>query len=466
MPLEWLHQTIVIVMSLLLKINAQGNRMDLKKLGLHFLSCFVLLTLVACSDPDSSQANSMHLERAAAYQTQGQYKAAIIEYKNAVKKSNGDLEVILQYAKMLNSLGHYDVALSLLEQQKGQKTEAYYVALVTTFIGMNKFLSAEAILRDNLSSNSNEIKLLEADIQLGLDELKLAHELYDQILLNNKAENFALLGKAKILARKGEAGARAAIDLLEKVEQQSEAYNKARILIAGIHLSQDNLESAEAILSNLLSSLPNTDIIVPDRALVLERLAYVLTRQGRTNEAYIYTKLLAEAFPGASEVQDKYKKAVEKYKAKELGEAKKILLAILDEFPSYKKAAQLLGIISYLQGENEQASKYLSESVDPEVANPMAKHIYAATNLKLNDPKKVLEILEPGIEKVTSAETLTLYGLAAISDGQYLEYIDETGTVAELIRQPANRYLASTSDLVHSDGNTSAFALDPTAGSI
>ena len=57
-------------------------------------------------------------------------------------------------------------------------------------------------------------------------------------------------------------------------------------------------------------------------------------------------------------------------------------------------------------------------------------------------------------------------GFNLISNGKYLEYIDETGTVAELIRQPANRYLASTSDLVNSGGNTSAFALDPTGGSI
>ncbi len=57
-------------------------------------------------------------------------------------------------------------------------------------------------------------------------------------------------------------------------------------------------------------------------------------------------------------------------------------------------------------------------------------------------------------------------GFNLISDGKYLEYIDETGSVAELIRQPSNRYLATTSDLINSDGNTTAFALDPTGGSI
>jgi biopolymer transport protein ExbB len=57
-------------------------------------------------------------------------------------------------------------------------------------------------------------------------------------------------------------------------------------------------------------------------------------------------------------------------------------------------------------------------------------------------------------------------GFNLITEGKYLEYIDETGTVAELIRQPSSRYLASTSELVNSQGSTTSFALDPTGGSI
>jgi len=73
-------------------------------------------------------------------------------------------------------------------------------------------------------------------------------------------------------------------------------------------------------------------------------------------------------------------------------------------------------------------------------------------------------VLANGDRKNT--EVTRIGGFNLVSDGKYLEYIDETGTVAELIRQPSSRYLASTSDLVTSDGKTSAFALDPTGGSI
>ncbi len=73
-------------------------------------------------------------------------------------------------------------------------------------------------------------------------------------------------------------------------------------------------------------------------------------------------------------------------------------------------------------------------------------------------------VLANGDRKID--EVTRVGGFNLISDGKYLEYIDETGTVAELIRQPSSRYLATTSDLVNSGGNTTAFALDPTGGSI
>lgn len=61
-------------------------------------------------------------------------------------------------------------------------------------------------------------------------------------------------------------------------------------------------------------------------------------------------------------------------------------------------------------------------------------------------------------------------GFNLISDGKYLEYIDETGTVAELIRQPSSRYLNTADALIDNitqgSSEPTAFALDPTGGSI
>lgn len=68
--------------------------------------------------------------------------------------------------------------------------------------------------------------------------------------------------------------------------------------------------------------------------------------------------------------------------------------------------------------------------------------------------------------KKVKQEITRVGGFNLIADGKYLEYIDETGTVAELIRQPSERFLTTTTALSNSDGDVVPFALDPTGGSI
>lgn len=53
-----------------------------------------------------------------------------------------------------------------------------------------------------------------------------------------------------------------------------------------------------------------------------------------------------------------------------------------------------------------------------------------------------------------------------VADGQYLDLNPSTGTVAELVRQPAGRFLDKAQELQSSTSDVVPFALDPTGGSI
>jgi len=66
----------------------------------------------------------------------------------------------------------------------------------------------------------------------------------------------------------------------------------------------------------------------------------------------------------------------------------------------------------------------------------------------------------------SQSEVTRVGGFNLVSNGKYLEYIDDTGSVAELIRQPSNRYLSSAEELTSSTNGVVPFALDPTGGSI
>lgn len=64
------------------------------------------------------------------------------------------------------------------------------------------------------------------------------------------------------------------------------------------------------------------------------------------------------------------------------------------------------------------------------------------------------------------AEVTRVGGFNLIANGKYLEYINETGSVAELMRQPSDRHLNTVSNLENGKGEFVAFSMDPTGGSI
>ncbi|AYA63252.1 MotA/TolQ/ExbB proton channel family protein [Alteromonas sp. RKMC-009] len=74
-------------------------------------------------------------------------------------------------------------------------------------------------------------------------------------------------------------------------------------------------------------------------------------------------------------------------------------------------------------------------------------------------------VVEAGGEKVNK-EIVRVGPFALVANGKYLDFNGITGTVAELVRQPADRYGDSAQALQNSNGELVEFGIDPTGGSI
>ncbi|MDQ7050202.1 MAG: MotA/TolQ/ExbB proton channel family protein [Enterobacterales bacterium] len=72
--------------------------------------------------------------------------------------------------------------------------------------------------------------------------------------------------------------------------------------------------------------------------------------------------------------------------------------------------------------------------------------------------------LADGSKKIKSIIRVGTFNL--VSDGEYLEWLNATGTIAELIRQPSSRFLDTINPLEEATSGVAEFALDPTGGSI
>jgi biopolymer transport protein ExbB len=117
----------------------------------------------------------------------------------------------------------------------------------------------------------------------------------------------------------------------------------------------------------------------------------------------------------------------------------------LDEFAQSMGSTSKLASIEEIERLWFELQREMTESGK---VQPFTREVVIANGTKVNQ-----EITRVG-------------GFNLIADGKYLEYINETGTVAELIRQPSERFLTTTTALSHSDGDLVPFALDPTGGSI
>ena len=75
------------------------------------------------------------------------------------------------------------------------------------------------------------------------------------------------------------------------------------------------------------------------------------------------------------------------------------------------------------------------------------------------------DVVEAGGEKINK-EVVRVGAFALVADGKYLNLSPSTGTVAELVRQPSDRFTDTAQDVQSSTNQVVPFALDPTGGSI
>ncbi len=400
------------------------------------LACTILIT--ACSDnkEDLAAQSQQHLKQARAYTEQGQLRPAMIEARNAIQKNPNDAAAQIMLAKIFLKLNQGKQALAQLDHiPEDQRNDAnYIITKANALIGRGKYQSALSTLSSPIVENELEAKLLTAQSLSALGKADQAIDLYSSLPENNLEVR---LGLAKAYAQKNDF--HKTFELLEKLNADSPNNPKVLVFEAALAMRDGDLQKTENLLTSALSSLPNTDIMTPLKGSIMRGLSDVLIKEGRSSEALVYTKLLAEAYPGADLAEAKYKEAVELAQKGQLDEAKSQLLELMEDFPQFEQGAQMIGIISYLQGDYESANTYFNGNIDPETSNQLTTYIAARTSLKLNQPEKVLKLLGDSIADNTNPDTLALYGLAALAAGKNQE--GEKTILRALDERPENSRL-------------------------
>ena len=394
-----------------------------KALTTLLLSSVIVLSACGKTEPKVETINiTPYIEQAQSYLQTNQFKPAMSAATDAIKADPTQIEGYLALAKVNEELGRPQQNIGLLEVYKGVANSEYYFTLLHAYQVSGKLVSSQKLIDEHkalLQEQPQRLQFAKAQQLLYKRQLTAAKNAFEALLDTADYKVESMLALAKIEATNDNMdGAMSMLNSILEIDVQN---TDALFFKSAIYLKQRDLDNTEKLLTKALSSLPTTDIFTTQRIQIIQSLSNVLTQQGRSAEAMIYTRILAEEFPAAEPITIQYNRAVELFENQQFSAAKDALFEILDNAPQYKKASTLLGLIYYKEGDPKNAEKYLSDIVDPEVSPLKLTELYIATQLQQNKTDNVLPLLKYIPEENRNVDTWVLYGNAALQEKKFTD---------------------------------------------
>ncbi|MAN51412.1 MULTISPECIES: tetratricopeptide repeat protein [unclassified Marinimicrobium] len=374
--------------------------------------------LVGCGRESSPEQAQDYLNRAEAYRDQGQYRAAMIEITNAMNSAPGEVAYPIAMAEVYITLGAARRASTLLEDYVEQHPQAVALPLAEAYLKQGKFLSAKETLEGftaRSAEESKELALYRADIQRTQGNLEVSEQAYQTLFEEHPGDlEIALrLVENHIFRRQSDE----ALQILERLREQHPEEPEIMHLSAIVALQTNELERAERLLTEALINMPDADIMLPDRAAVLQLLAETLIARGRMAEALVYQKVLAEESPESVAAEQRLQEAVAAAEAGDYQSAESILQELLEENPDSQSAALMLGMVNLRRGDISAAEPLLSRSVDVETANTDVIRAMVMAQAQTGNAERAIQTLQRSLQaRPDDTVLLSLYGLLALNN--------------------------------------------------
>ena len=321
-----------------------------KQLWHFFLTKNVILILIGllaisgCAEKGAVDQISIsrHIKQSKAYLSQGQFRAANIEARNAIQASPENIHGHIALGSILNKLGRYKKSIEQLEQLPANAylNSEFLYTLFNAYMGRGKYVSAAEILKSNealMSLQQPEYSLALAGLYEAQEDLANSEGIYHQSLKLAPNNVDGLLGLIRVKYQQTDIyNAESLIKRAQEIDPLNPDIDYIR---AQISIDKQQYGEAENLLTEAISNLPNADVMTPRKSAFLQLLSETLTRQGKTTEAIIYTQKIAEAFPGAEVAQGDFRDASLLFEKGEFDNAESILEKLVNEYPNFEDAS-------------------------------------------------------------------------------------------------------------------------------
>ena len=369
------------------------------------------LLVAACGETTEESATDL-VQRAEQHLVAKEYRAAIIEAKNALLKDAEAANARLVLARAYAALGDYGSAENefLRAQRAGAPPAAYVADLGETLLAVAAYPRVLNLIIDEPAAPGRvraDVLAVRGLAYLGQGNGQKARESFNEALDLIPTHVRARVGQARLDSFSG-------IDVRPVAEKLVAEHgdNPDALRLQG------DLAFQTADFPTAVEAYGRLAALRPENPFFRMPQAYAQIAVGQTDAAIENVEWVLERaanHPGAL-----YLRALAAHQMEDYATAEAFSTQTLSVLPDHLPSQLIAGSAGYALGHLEQAARYLEGYLTHVPEHEQARKLHAATLLRLRKGDAAFEALEPFVDQpVGDPQTLALLGQAAVGRGDF-----------------------------------------------
>lgn len=375
-----------------------------------------VILLGACA---AEKSDIEHVQQGRQFHQQNQWRAALIEYKNALQKNPANQEARSALGMIYLEVGDGAAAEKELRRavELGMNSAQAAVPIAQALLLQRQFdkiiteFSGADIAAQNASA---ELQAVIAEALLSQGKVAAAQAALDRALVVTPVTLPVMLSAARISA----AGKNLPVaqDWLRRALELAPKDPSAWLMKGD--LAAASLQHADAAAA-YQHALDHDQRQLPTQRNARARvgLAFALLAQDQGDAAMPHIELLLKA--NSKSFFGNYLRGLAAFKKADYPTALDYLQRSAQDAPPGSPAMKMLGTVNYAMANFQQADLYLTKYVDAAVDDLAARKLLGAVRLKLQQPETVGSVLGQSKSNSNDAQILTLMGDAAAMRGDF-----------------------------------------------
>jgi putative PEP-CTERM system TPR-repeat lipoprotein len=363
------------------------------------------------------------VQRAAQERDNGDFRAAMLDLKNALQKNPANAEARLALGEVTLATGDAPSAIRELEvaRDKGVPLERVRPALAKAYLAMGRLEDTLKLIGTPTDGpRVAELLATRGVALLSLGKLPDARASFEQSLQKDPKNVEGLMGLAAVVAQTE--GVPAGLKVMDDAVQADPGDPRVHVLMGQLQLRAKEPALAQKEFELAVQAAEKRKQ-GDQRFVALAGQAEAAMMQSHVEDGLAVTDRMLKLRP--DHPLARFMRARALLAAGKPGEARPLLEKNVSQNPNATSSKMLLGAIALSEGTFEQAEMYLGSVINAEPNNVMARTMLASARLKQRKSADAVAALVPASEEdQASSQLLAAAGKVSIAAGNTAAGLD------------------------------------------